>query len=602
MDARRIGTLAVVALAAVAPAATATIPGENGEIAFTRTYSDGRSELWRFDRTSSELEAQIEVSGTVRQPTWCHERLVFSPFAQPTAFRINRWLQSLPAGFTTEVAWGSADRPSCAPAGDAVAFSGGNLGNSDIHRVAPGGGLPQRLTSDPGDDHNPDWSPDGGRIAFQSDRDGDLDVYVMGAGGGEQTRITSNGGEDSEPSWAPDGTRIAYYSDGPPAGVWVMNADGSGARFLVEGREPAWSPDGTLIAYRDSTAADGGRVWTITPAGGSPQGLTAGGAVDLVTGDRTPAWRPIRPVPVLAGAAAATPARVPAGTPGYRLRVTGSRFIIGSVVTWNGAPRPTIHLGPTELAADLSAADLATPGTARVGVATPPPGGGVSALTFDFTVAGAGGPGGTSVTPGPGGGTLAVTAASAAGRWRASALRGGRLTVSGRAAARAVLRIEARQGRRVVGRRSVPVGAGAWSAQLPLAPGTLPGAITVVVAGGGGAPIAAQARLAPPPEGVAARAWISVSAGGPVRPRLRPGLSALVANFRLAALPARGRPLAVVWRVASFTTRVRTFRPEGRLITAQLFARNGGRIGSGRWTATLLAGGVPVAVARVRVG
>jgi len=60
----------------------------------------------------------------------------------------------------------------------------------------------------------------------------------------------------SGPVLSPDGSRIIYVrrwidpiNDRWDAALWIMNADGSKNRFLVEGSSAVWSPDGTRIAY-----------------------------------------------------------------------------------------------------------------------------------------------------------------------------------------------------------------------------------------------------------------------------------------------------------------------------------------------------------------
>ncbi len=82
------------------------------------------------------------------------------------------------------------------------------------------------------------------------------------------------------------------------------------------------------------------------------------------------------------------PASVTQGSPGFALTVTGSGFCPLSVVHWNGVPRATTYVSPTQLTAGISASDIAVAGTATVEVVSPmlsnpPQGGGMSnALTF----------------------------------------------------------------------------------------------------------------------------------------------------------------------------------------------------------------------------
>jgi hypothetical protein len=90
-----------------------------------------------------------------------------------------------------------------------------------------------------------------------------------------------------------------------------------------------------------------------------------------------------RPIPRIT---ALNPSSVEAGGPSLTLAVTGTNFVSDSVVRWNGQPRPTTFANSTQLTAQISAADLATIGTAQVTVFTPPAGGGESNnLPFNVT-------------------------------------------------------------------------------------------------------------------------------------------------------------------------------------------------------------------------
>ena len=74
-----------------------------------------------------------------------------------------------------------------------------------------------------------------------------------------------------------------------------------------------------------------------------------------------------------------------AGGPSFTLTVDGSNFVSGSKVRWKGSDRATSFISGTELQASISAADIASAGTAGVTVYTPPPGGGTSnAINFDI--------------------------------------------------------------------------------------------------------------------------------------------------------------------------------------------------------------------------
>jgi outer membrane protein assembly factor BamB len=66
-----------------------------------------------------------------------------------------------------------------------------------------------------------------------------------------------------------------------------------------------------------------------------------------------------------------SPTTVTAGGPAFMLTVIGTGFTASSTVQWNGATRTATLVGNSELIAQISAADIATPGTATVTVNDP---------------------------------------------------------------------------------------------------------------------------------------------------------------------------------------------------------------------------------------
>ncbi|MGH9191561.1 MAG: TolB family protein [Acidimicrobiales bacterium] len=103
-----------------------------------------------------------------------------------------------------------------------------------------------------------------------------LDLYVMAADGSGRRRLV-DGDEDVSPAWSPDGEEIAFVRGGGNDGtgrIFVVDPDGGSARALVEhgGRaedaDPAWSPDGTQLAFV-RTEPDGLSHLMIADADGS---------------------------------------------------------------------------------------------------------------------------------------------------------------------------------------------------------------------------------------------------------------------------------------------------------------------------------------------
>src|SRR5260370_1380758 len=94
-----------------------------------------------------------------------------------------------------------------------------------------------------------DVSPDGRTIVF--DLLGDL--YTVPIAGGQSTRITSSTPLDAMPRWSPDGQWITFSSDrNGGADLWIVHADGSGARAIATQEEgalisPVWTHDGRFV-------------------------------------------------------------------------------------------------------------------------------------------------------------------------------------------------------------------------------------------------------------------------------------------------------------------------------------------------------------------
>ena len=137
------------------------------------------------------------------------------------------------------------------------------------------------------------YSPDGSRIAFTATDGGNSDVWVMAADGTGARKLTSDPALDLSPSWSPDGKRLAFVSDraGTPQ-IYLMNADGSGVRRLtfqgIYNQTPQWSPRGDLLAF---TARDERKVFDVFVV--SPDT----GKIERVTQDQgrtneEPTWAP----------------------------------------------------------------------------------------------------------------------------------------------------------------------------------------------------------------------------------------------------------------------------------------------------------------------
>ena len=99
----------------------------------------------------------------------------------------------------------------------------------------------------------------------------------------------------SGPQISPDGRQIVYtrgwvdkVNDKRESSIWIMNADGSKNRLLVDGSGPVWSPDGTRIAYTAEGEPQGTQIFV--------RWMDAAGATTQVTRvEKAPsalAWSP----------------------------------------------------------------------------------------------------------------------------------------------------------------------------------------------------------------------------------------------------------------------------------------------------------------------
>jgi hypothetical protein len=80
------------------------------------------------------------------------------------------------------------------------------------------------------------------------------------------------------------------------------------------------------------------------------------------------------------------PDAIAPGGGNFTLTVNGTGFVSGSVVNWNGSPRPTKFANSKQLTAMILASDIAAANVAAVTVVSPAPGGGISIPIF-FPVA-----------------------------------------------------------------------------------------------------------------------------------------------------------------------------------------------------------------------
>lgn len=230
-------SLAIVVFV-LAAGAEATLPGQNGRIAFVKgtTFAE-------VQRDGNGIFTVSSTGSGLRRVTRNRAGADFSPVWSPDGRR----LAFLRGSFRTP--------------------------QTDLFVIGSNGRGLRRVLRDVAGDLA--WSPNGRRLLFSRTRDGGgrTDFYVVGLTGSDLRRLTRDPRDDprlrSSPSWSPDGTLIAFYlqqsragagpcgptlGDEPSgecraSGVWLMTANGGNPHFLAAGANPDWSPDGSRILF-----------------------------------------------------------------------------------------------------------------------------------------------------------------------------------------------------------------------------------------------------------------------------------------------------------------------------------------------------------------
>jgi dipeptidyl aminopeptidase/acylaminoacyl peptidase len=206
--------------------------------------------------------------------------------------------------------------PRWSPDGTQIAFLARRDGDeqNQIYLMHSGGGEARRLTTHPTAPSSLTWTADGRGLFFlasdaktaeekEKDRLQD-DVYAfeennfkqrhlwrVDVGGGHTTRLTDGAFSVTQYAVSPDSTRIVTTRTSSPLlefshlnEVWVMNADGQGARQLTSGNRVSEgnlmvSPDGQQLLFRAGAndAMQGyynGKLFVMPLAGGAPRLVT----------------------------------------------------------------------------------------------------------------------------------------------------------------------------------------------------------------------------------------------------------------------------------------------------------------------------------------
>lgn len=181
----------------------------------------------------------------------------------------------------------------------------------------------------------------GGHHPFRYSSGQMTDLGLLGGGNGYGRSINTQG-------------IVVGFSDTATAGVEHAFVTVSGASTDLNG----------LIAA--------GSGWTLTKANGiNDAGWIVGVGTHVVGGVKLARAFLLTPIASGPTLASISPASASAGSPALTLHVTGSRFVSGSVVQWNGMALTTSYVSASKLNAAVPASLLASPGMASITVINP---------------------------------------------------------------------------------------------------------------------------------------------------------------------------------------------------------------------------------------
>src|SRR5688572_11527773 len=257
-------------------------------IAFISNRS-GTNDVYVTSPDGGELIRLTNDAANESAPFWTRDdRVVFSVWADNAS---TVYSASPRATAPTVIGKAAGRSPIIAPDGKKLIYSSGQFPSMQLEEAALDGSSVRQLTKAPSAQFNAVYSPDQSLIAFaRADSTRQLQVWVMNADGtGERqlTRFAADDGSPQWPSWSPDGARLAIqsgkYSRNAPAEntahIWVVEVK-SGAvtrlnphttPYLDE--TPSWFPDGKRIAFQSDRS---GRmeVWVMNADGSGAKQVT----------------------------------------------------------------------------------------------------------------------------------------------------------------------------------------------------------------------------------------------------------------------------------------------------------------------------------------
>ena len=174
------------------------------------------------------------------------------------------------------------------PDGQRLLYMAGTWTASKLTVSASDGSNPKEITDGSSIAWNSQWSPDGKMIAFtgRDDPKSELAIFVINADGSglrHLTHVPAEEGGAQGPRWSADGQQLAFQVNSRTqkglAHIWTIDLRTGAARKLAAHTEsyldetPSWFPDGKQIAFQSNRT---GRmeVWVMNADGTGARQVT----------------------------------------------------------------------------------------------------------------------------------------------------------------------------------------------------------------------------------------------------------------------------------------------------------------------------------------
>lgn len=171
--------------------------------------------------------------------------------------------------------------PTFSPDGKWIAVFIGEEGRFGDYWVIPShGGDARRLTNDFAEGGGPAWTPDGKFLVFPSARAGSVNLWRVAVSGGVPEALTTGPGDDLDPVVAADGRTLLFTNVRRTWTLVVHDLKSGVQKVLVEQRMPlvfpTFSRDGRRIAFQTKNARGDMHLVVMDADGSNPMPVTHG--------------------------------------------------------------------------------------------------------------------------------------------------------------------------------------------------------------------------------------------------------------------------------------------------------------------------------------